>query len=319
MKSVQDHSILFYNVENLFDINDDPIVKDSDYTPRGKYKWTQERYDKKLFNLENIILSVHSKHPIVAGFTEVENRGVLEDLIDQPRMKEISYEILHRDSPDVRGIDVGLIFDNERVEYLQHEYLRIDFPWNRNIKTRDVLFFQAVIGGEEFWLIVNHWPSRRKGAKETEEKRLHVADKVREKIEQIQFDYPDSNILIMGDFNDEPTDVSITRMLKAKRDKNIRSDEFFNLCAELDNQKIGTSTHMGEWLMIDQMMINRVLLHAKEGSIVVKNNEVNVYKDKSVLHFRANGKCQPNRTYAGTKYIGGVSDHLPIYVVLDRK
>jgi endonuclease/exonuclease/phosphatase family metal-dependent hydrolase len=318
MKSASGHPIVFYNVENLFDIHDDKGVMDSDFTPSGKNKWTKERYERKLRSLENILVNIDSKHPIVVGVSEIENRGTIEDLIGQKTISKINYEIIHRNSPDNRGIDVGLYYDADRVAYIQHEYLRIEFPWNRDIKTRDVLFFQATLNDENFWFVVNHWPSRRNGTAETEEKRLHTAEMVRKKLEEIQFDYPNDKIIIMGDFNDEPIDKSITQILRAKRDKKIRADEFFNLAAEKDKNHQGTSTHMWEWLMIDQMMVNRNLLHAKKPSLCLKSDSMGIFEKEDVLFCRVNGKCQPNATYKGTQYTGGVSDHLPVYIILEK-
>ncbi|MFT7157582.1 MAG: putative extracellular nuclease [Parvicella sp.] len=319
MKSAAGHPIVFYNVENLFDIHDDKGVMDSDFTPSGKKKWTQERYERKLKSLENILLNIDSKHPIIVGLTEVENRGTIEDLIGQDSISKINYEIIHQNSPDNRGIDVGLYYDADRVEYLQHQYLRIDFPWNLDIKTRDVLFFQANLNGEPFWFVVNHWPSRRNGALETEEKRLHTAQMVRKKLDQIQLDYPNDKIVIMGDFNDEPINRSITHILKAKRDKKIRVDEFFNLAAEQDENHQGTSTHMWEWLMLDQIMVSRNLLHADKSTLSLLSDSMTIFEKGDVLFCRVNGKCQPNATFKGSHYTGGVSDHLPVYIVLDQE
>jgi predicted extracellular nuclease len=263
MKSAKNHTILFYNVENLFDIHDDPKAMDSEFTPSGDKNWDKKKYTRKLNALANVMLNVNSKHPVIAGLTDVENRQVIEDLILETDLSKFQYSILHQDSPDNRGIDLGLIYDNEYVKRINHFYLRIDFPWNRDIKTRDILFFKCEINKENFWIIVNHWPSRRNGTSETEDKRIHVAKKVRSEIDKIQQEFPKDKILIMGDFNDEPNDRSIEQILKAKRSKNIKSDEFYNLMTEADKKEEGTSTHMGEWLMIDQIMVNRNFLQNK--------------------------------------------------------
>ena len=316
MKSPNNHSILFYNVENLYDINDDKKVSDSEFTPHGDKKWNEERYQRKLKSLAKVISSASTKHPIIAGLTEVENRDVVEDLILKTELSDFNYSIIHQDSPDNRGIDLCLIYDKDYVKRLSHYYLRIDFPWNRDIKTRDVLFFRAEIDNENLWIIVNHWPSRRDGAAETEDKRIHVAKEVRRQIDKIQEDFPQDKIVIMGDFNDEPHNRSIEQILKAKRSKNIKSDEFYNLMTEADKNEEGTSTHMGEWLMIDQIMVNRNFLQNKNDGLGILHNSATVYASKNILYCRANGNCQPNQTYGGDHYIGGVSDHLPVFITL---
>ena len=150
MKSAKNHSILFYNVENLYDIHDDPKVSDTEFTPHGDKKWNLERYHRKLHALSKILLNASNNHPIIAGFTEVENRGVVEDLILKTQLSEFHYSIIHQNSPDNRGIDLCLIYDKDYVKRIGHEFLRINFPWNKDIKTRDVLFFRCQINDENF-------------------------------------------------------------------------------------------------------------------------------------------------------------------------
>ncbi len=317
MKNAKNHAILFYNVENLYDVHDDPKVSDAEFTPNGDKKWNIERYHRKLNALSKVILSASKKHPIVAGFSEVENRSVVEDLILKTDLVNFNYTVIHQDSPDNRGIDVCLIYDKDFVKRITHEFLRVDFHWNQDIKTRDILFFRCQINNETFLIVVNHWPSRRAGADETEDKRLHVATAVKNKLKTHQTNFPNDKILVMGDFNDEPQDKSIDRILKSKRHKNIKQDEFYNLMTEADKNEKGTSSHMGEWLMIDQMMINRNFLQNNNDGLGVKNQKAKIYSGNDVLYCRANGNCQPNQTYGGDYYLGGISDHLPVLIELE--
>lgn len=317
MKNAKSHAILFYNVENLYDIHDDPKVSDTEFTPHGHKKWNLERYHRKLSALSSVLLNVSINHPIIAGLAEVENRNVVEDLILKTDLSAFHYNIIHQDSPDNRGIDVCLIYDKDYVKRISHEFLRIDFHWNRDIKTRDILFFRCEINKEPFLIVVNHWPSRRAGADETEDKRLHVAKAVKAKITEHQTNFPADKILVMGDFNDEPQDKSIDRILKSKRHKNIKQDEFYNLMTEADKNEKGTSSHMGEWLMIDQMMIDRNFLQNNNDGLGVKHQKAKIYSGNDVLYCRANGNCQPSQTYGGDYYLGGVSDHLPVLIELD--
>ncbi len=312
-KNVHNHTIVFYNVENLYDTIDNKGVKDSDFTPGGAKHWTQERLEKKLVDLATTLDNIHSKHPIIVGLTEVENREVARQLMEKLAQEDCNYKLLHQDSLDVRGIDLCLIYDSSFVTYISHLYLRIDFPWNTDIKTRDVLFFECEINQEKLWVVVNHWPSRRSSS--SDKKRNHVAKAVRARLDEIIRHDPDVKILVLGDFNDEPNDLSLERYLKAKRTKNIDNEELYNLATELHEKGVGTCVHDGEWLMIDQVLINRNLLQNKNDGISIKRNEMHIHAPASLL-FHKRDYSQPDHTYSGDKYEGGISDHLPVYVKL---
>lgn len=249
-KDARKHTVVFYNVENLYDTIDDKGVRDSDFTPEGEKNWTIERLSKKLTDLASAIGGISKKHPVVIGLTEVENRGVATQLMKTSPLRDHNYKLVHQDSPDNRGIDVCLFYDQEYVKYLSHEYLRLVFPWNHDIKTRDVLFFECEINGEEFWFVVNHWPSR--GSNNSEKKREFVAKCVRQRLNQVMARNSGSKIIVMGDFNDEPSDISLLRHLDARHTKNIDDTELYNLANEHFEQGKGSCVYEGGWLMIDQ-------------------------------------------------------------------
>lgn len=313
-KDARKHSVVFYNVENLYDTIDNKRVKDSDFTPMGDKHWTLERLDKKLNDLANTIHSISNHHPVLIGLAEVENAEVTQQLLDTHPLKNYQYKLIHQDSPDNRGIDTCLVYDEEYIKYLSHQYLRIHFPWNAAIKTRDVLFFECEINGEEFWIVVNHWPSRSSNS--SEEKRAYVAKSVRERLDQIISSKPESKIIVMGDFNDEPNDLSVERYLGAKRDKKIDKNEFFNLANELFESGQGTCVHEEDWLMIDQIMINRNLLQNNNLGVSVRDNQMQIFAPEELI-FHKREYSQPNHTYSGDKYEGGISDHLPVFITLD--
>lgn len=313
MKDARKHTIVFYNVENLYDTIDDKHVKDSDFTPTGSKHWTEQRLEKKLKDLAQTIDSISPNHPIIIGLTEVENEGVTRALMNTSSLKEYGYELIHQDSPDVRGIDVCMLYDPAYIHYLSHEYLRIHFPWNEDIKTRDVLFFECEINDEHFWVVANHWPSRR--SESSEKKRNHVAKLIREKLDEIMINNPSSKVMVMGDFNDEPNNLSLERHLRAKRSKNIDNRELFNLAAEHFEDGHGTCVHDGDWLMIDQFMINRNLLQNNNDGLEVRKNEMHILSSEDLL-FHKRDYSQPDHTYSGDRYEGGISDHLPVYIKL---
>lgn len=314
-KDARKHTVVFYNVENLYDTTDNKRVKDSDFTPTGDKHWTLERLDKKLQDLARTIDSISSHHPIIFGLTEVENATVTQQLLDTNPLKNFNYRLIHQDSPDNRGIDTCLAYDEDYVKYISHQYLRVHFPWNRDIKTRDVLFFECEINGEEFWIVVNHWPSRSSNS--SEKKRQHVAKTIREHLDQIIMKNPESKIIVMGDFNDEPNNLSIERYLGAKREKKIDKNEFYNLANELFESGKGTCVHDGDWLMIDQIMINRNLLQNNNLGLGVDKNEMYIHAPEELI-FHKRDYSQPNHTYSGDKYEGGISDHLPVYIKLEK-
>lgn len=293
---------------------DDKGVSDGEFTPEGEKNWTESKYQKKLKDLAQTIQGLENKHPVIVGLTEVEDKGVVEDLINTYPLSEFKLEIIHQDSPDTRGIDTCLLYDKEHVKYLSHQYLRINFPWNLDIKTRDILFFECEMDNEHFWIVVNHWPSRR--SESSEKKRIHVAISVQERIKSIMLKHPDSKCLMMGDFNDEPNNLSITRYLKAKSSKNISSDEFYNLAYVPFEKGKGSSVHEGNWLMIDQIMVNRAFLQNNNKGIGIRNESMKIGNDDTLIH-RSKYEEKPNQTYLGDRYVGGISDHLPIYVILD--
>ncbi|CAG5087348.1 endonuclease/exonuclease/phosphatase family protein [Parvicella tangerina] len=310
-KAAKNHSLVFYNVENLYDTIDDKGVKDSDFTPSGNKHWTLDRLSKKLVDLAETIDSIPGKHAILIGLTEVENRSVALQLLQTSPLSTHQYALLHEDSPDNRGIDVCVLYDQEYVNYLSHYYLRIHFPWNKDIKTRDVLFFECAINGEKLWVVINHWPSRM--SESSAKKRDHVAKQVRAELDKIIEQEPKVKILLMGDFNDEPNNLSLERHLEVKRSKNIDHREFYNLAADLFEAGEGTCVHDGHWLMIDQIMINRNLLQNNNNGFAIEDNKMYIHGNERLIYHKK-GHSQPNHTYSGDHYVGGISDHLPVYV-----
>jgi len=175
-------TIMFYNVENLFDTIDDPLITDEEFTPEGKKQWTIERYQKKLNDIATVISSVNENNfPVIAGLCEIENRTILEDLIKTDALKSINYKIVHEDSPDSRGIDVGLIYNSDKFTYLSHKSIPINT--GTKYKVRDILYTKGILYEEDtIHLFVNHWKSRSGGQAETEPQRIICAETLRKKL-----------------------------------------------------------------------------------------------------------------------------------------
>ncbi|WP_051203384.1 hypothetical protein [Hugenholtzia roseola] len=302
--------IAFYNVENLFDVEDDPKINDDDFLPKGKQKWTKERYQTKLKKLAEAIAKMHpeGKGAELLGVCEVENRRVLEDLIQTPPLDALNYGIIHQDSNDGRGIDVALLYKKEAFVPTQNALLPIP-----NKKTRGVLQVAGKLWGEPMNLFVNHFPSRREGKEESEGNRLQVAEVARKAIDALLMQNPDANIIVMGDFNDEPQDKSIVEGLKSRADKNLKAGELYNPFHNLAKAGKGTYNYRGEWNMLDQMLISKSLLDKKG----LKFEKSDIFapewlKQQQPEKYRGN----PDRTYVGERYLGGYSDHFPIYMQL---
>jgi len=311
--SADDQIVAFYNVENLFDLEDDRNTNDDDFTPYGDQHWTKERYDHKLQNISKVLYNLGNQAPMLIGLVEVENNKVVEDLAETGGLSKTPYKLVQYDSPDRRGIDCALLYDSRRMIVEDQEKLTVSLPGNDDYLTRDILHVTGKIAqGETIHIFVNHWSSRREGTAETEHKRLRAATVLKERIAEIRKDNEDVKIIVMGDFNDEPSSKSIQQTLNAAGSK----ANLFNLMAEPARNDEGTIVYQREWLMFDQMMVSQNLMQGK--GLRVKNEKAHVYRDESILYTYQNGGQKPNSTYGGPEYYGGYSDHLPVFLILEQ-
>jgi len=307
-------TMAFYNVENLFDIYDDPKSNDNQFLPSSDKKWTAERYSEKLRNLAKVFSALATEAndaPDIIGLVEVENRQVILDLIGQMKSINAKYEVVHEDSPDARGIDVGFIFNKEVFTYESHENLRVYFESDPKIKTRDILYVKGNVNGESLHIFVNHWSSRRDGEKETEFKRLACARVVKSKIAQIQSREKEANILLMGDFNDYPDNKSLVEVIGA--DNSGKETSFYNLASARHRKGEGTYNYRGNWGMLDQIILSNAL--KQDNVFQLKTADIQILKENWMLYQHPKYKdFRPNRSYGGPNYYGGYSDHLPVFV-----
>lgn len=312
--------VVFYNVENLFDPYDDTLTMDEEYTPTGMRGWTYGRMIRKQVNISKSIMAIGGfRPPEIVGLCEIENRFVILGLLKNTPLKNYNYKIVHHESPDTRGIDVALIYLPNKFQVLYNEPIHITFPFEENSKTRDILYVMGrVNSGDTLHIFVNHWPSKFGGLMATTPKRNHVASVLRSKVDSILNHNIKSKILIMGDLNDSPFDESVKDVLKASLDStNIDDYGLYNTLAGSGmNWNKGTIKFRGEWETIDHIIINKQLAKDAEGLRVKKMGAVIfdapflLQEDKTFF-----GK-KPYRTYYGAQYIGGFSDHLPIYIDL---
>lgn len=308
------HRFAFYNVENLFDTVDDPQTDDSEFLPNGKMAWTEDRYLHKLDNLSSVFSAMD--FPDLIGLSEIENETVLKDLTQTATMKSKNYGYVHYDSPDERGIDVALLYLKSNFKVLHSDYIRIQFPASiGDDKTRDILHVEGLYRGKDtLHIYVNHWPSRRDGAEKSAPKRIYVAQQLRKAVNAVLKTNPKSNVVIMGDFNDETDDKSIVEALEVRPvSVPTLNNYLYNTAAALDKKGEGTLTFKSDWNLFDQIIVSGGLLQSGS-SIHVSESETIFKKEWMLYHDRKDNQDKPNRTYSGTKYHGGYSDHLPVYV-----
>ncbi len=315
LKPYSGRSIVFYNVENLFDTIDDADVIDEDFTPTGKLKWDSKRYQIKLNHIVEAVTINLTENPMLIGFAEVENANVVMDVARTGRLAQTRYYLAHKDSPDARGIDCALLYDIERFQPEMIVNLPVTIDSIPNFKTRDILYVKGkMYGGKTLHVFVNHWPSRRGGEKESEIKRIRAAEVAKAKIDEILKQDPKANIVLMGDFNDHPTNVSIEQTLGAKNVKDKKA-LLVNLLYDDQVNKLGTHNYNNEWGVLDQFIVSKSLYKGK-GKIKLKTKDAVIVKDDRLLYTTKEGMQKPSTTYGGDKYYGGYSDHLPIQLQL---
>jgi len=307
--------VVFYNVENLYDTIDDPHTNDNEYLPTSKVAWTEERMNKKIRNIGNVLFSIDSINlPAVIGLAEVENKPVMEALITRTRLREGNYKAILEEGTDPRGIDVGLLFRSEVLQYISHKAI----PSTKSFRSRFILYVKLRdVKKDTFHIFVNHWKSRQGGASETEPKRIESAEILRQFVDSLLVRHPGSNIIIIGDFNDEPGNISIAVTLGAKKPgrrpaKGCLYDLLWNPFVNGE----GTLFYK-DWDVFDQCIVSGNLLLKKRGKgPVILSPYALIYKKDWMLTRNKRGEMVPDRTSSTKEYFGGYSDHLPVYTII---
>ncbi len=308
--------IVSYNVENLFDCEDDPDTQDDSFTPEGAHQWTPQKYRAKLNNAARAITAAGGwETPIVIGLCEIENACVLQDLLYRTQLRTDGYRFVHKESPDRRGIDVALAYQPSHFQLIHEEFLPVVFPGGR--PTRDILYAAGILtNGDTLHAFVNHWPSRYSGELETDKHRMEAAQTLREKTDSLLSANIHAKIIIMGDFNDYPDNESMLLGLCAQSPKTeIRPDRLYNLGYEIHEiGERGSHKFGGKWGMLDQFIVSGSLLlpdsrtHTTHDGLQICNEPFLLKKDASDF--------APKRAFLGTFFAYGYSDHLPIFIDL---
>ncbi len=325
-KTYKVNTIAFYNLENLFDTENDPITFDDDRTPNGKDHWTKENYQDKLKNMARVIAEigadVSGTTPAIIGVCEVENRTVLEDLVNQKPLIKKEYGIIQFNSPDRRGIDVALLYKKKiftPISYKAKELLIYDDnDKSKRVFTRDQLIVSGMLDGEKIHLIVNHWPSRRGGEKRSRSKRIKAAKLNRQIIDSLFSEDPYAKIITMGDFNDDPTSPSIKKFLKAQGKKEgLSIKELYNPMEDIAKKGLGSLAYRDNWNLFDQIIISTELTKKEFSSY--RFYRAGIYNKTYLVNAHGRYKGYPYRSYAEGRYTGGYSDHFPVYIYLIKE
>lgn len=314
--------IAFYNQENLFDTIDDPHKNDNEFLPSAKKEWNTAKYVRKISNMSKVISSMNDgRLPDVVGLCEVENKTVLKDLVLDKQMVKAKYDIIHYESPDERSIDNALLYKSKTFRFIASAAYPVRFPDHPDDKTRDILMVKLQMKNKpSIVFIVNHFPSRLGGQQESEGRRFRAASVLRHICDSLLKADPEQDIVIMGDFNDEPNNRSIDSVLAAKGNMGEvdAGHPLFNAMYELKMKGQGSHYYRNEWSMLDQMIVSKALTDRKN-KISYEPGSASIYKQDWMLETEEKYKGSPLRTFGGQKYLGGYSDHLPVYLYLQVK
>ena len=320
------HTIAFYNVENLFDtIND--INKNDEASPIMEIKFNRsEIYKKKVKNMASVIADIGSdlvnKSPSIVGLSEVENRNVIEDLLNNKHLLNKNYDIVHYDSPDERGVDVGLIY-NKNVFKINstksHELIIYDNKSSKRNYTRDQLVVSGLLDNELIHIIVNHWPSRSGGEERSRAGRMAAAELNKKIIDSLQNKYKNAKIITMGDFNDDPHDDSMKKILNAKKYiEDVKTNGLYNpMEVILSDQGIGSNAYRDVWQLFDQILVTEPFLNKKYDSY--QFYKAGIFNKSYLINKAGRYKGYPFRSFSWGSFTGGYSDHLPPYIYLIKE
>jgi hypothetical protein len=312
-KTDNEYSFMFYNTENYFDAENDSLSNDEEFTPEADRRWNQSKMHSKAEKIGKVILAAGKWNPpVFVGLCEIENLNVLELLTSLAPLNSYHYKIIHKDSPDERGIDVAMIYRPEIFHPFHYQAIPVVDPSDKKFRTRDILLVSGIINKcDTLNVFINHWPSRYGGIMETQKYRILAAEILKENIRKLKVAFKNPKIICVGDFNDGPRDESLEKYLGANESNNPEvSGDLINLSFPWLSKSVKTIKSQYTWEVFDQWIVSDYFL---EKTSCYNFTRTEIFDADFLLMPDAKfGGVKPRRTYVGFKYEGGFSDHLPI-------
>lgn len=324
-KTYQIRTIAFYNLENLFDTINDPLINDDEFTPKGTNKYTPEVYKDKLEKLARVLSEIGSEEsknsPVIIGVCELENRSVLEDLVKTGNLKDKRWGIVHYNSPDARGIDVALLYQEKFFKPVNHKSFDLPlYDEGKRYYTRDQLMVSGYLDGELIHLIVNHWPSRRGGEAVSRPSREKAAALNVEIMNEIKRNEPNAKIISMGDLNDDPINSSLKNILKTESNrKKVIEGGNFNPFEEMFKRGLNTLGFRDNINLFDQIFFTSNFITNDNDYTSYRFYKAGIYNPSYLINKEGQYKGYPMRSYSNSTYAGGYSDHFPVFIYLIRE
>lgn len=324
-KKFKIHTVAFYNLENLFDTINDPNKNDEASPIMEMRVNTSDIYKKKVSNMARVLADIGTdtakNSPVIIGVSEVENQDVLEDVVNDPQLISKDYGIVHYDSPDRRGIDVGLLYQKKYFTPLHtsnHELIIFDDSSRERVYTRDQLLVSGKLEGEMIHIIVNHWPSRSGGEARSRPKRVAAAKLSKKIIDSLQTIDPYAKIILMGDLNDDPTNESVKEVLGAKKEKeDVALKGIYNPMENMFKMGLGSNAYRDSWSLFDQVLITQPFLEKDYSSL--RFYQAHIFNKNYLVNKKGRYKGYPLRSFADGGFTDGFSDHFPAYIYLIKE
>ena len=322
--------VAFWNLENFFDPFVDSTRAFNDFTENGLQHWTKTRFYRKRNNVYKAILALSEGKPLgILGLCEVENEYVLRSVFQFTPLKSHNYRFVHYEGPDRRGTEPALVYSLDHFMLVESTVFPYYNPEDTAYHSRDILYAKFIPttpngsgdrGMDTLHVFVNHWPSRYSGELETIGSRACAAAILRSKVDSIMAAASGGylpKIIIMGDFNDTPTDESIHDVLKARRHSETDQGCLVNIFGNTETLGFeGTLKHLSDWQVFDQIIVTESLLNDKEGPHYQEGSARIFHPDFLLTDDETHRGKKPYRTYLGPRYLGGFSDHLPVCIDL---
>lgn len=318
------YGVAFYNLENLFDTINSNGTYDLEYSPAGAKQWDSRKYNAKIHNMAYAISELKSKTtpmgPAIIGVSEIENKSVLDDLVKDPQIRKWDLQVVHHDSPDRRGVDVGLLYNPRFFKFESVENHRLKIEGYETFRTRDQMCVTGLLGDTRVSVIVNHWPSRLGGQEKSSYLREAAAALSKSIADSVWAVDPQRRVIVMGDLNDDPDDKSLVDVLGGKRKTGeVQPHGFYNpWWSILRDKGVGTLAYKGNWNLFDQIVISGNLLSENAGKNDLQFFKAIVHNREFLIDRQGTRAGYPLRTFAAGIWLNGYSDHFPTEIFLKQ-